>query len=549
MPTEEPLDENSKDSKQEGKSGLANTCYRENTSKPYNSERQMCVKRQMTAPERIEYNTNDTEIKPSRVNKRESTDGQSPQNIRLEGSVRPTRKYMGSRPFNRQKSMPEFDLLPSENGNPSTSEENHLERQNTMPEFTFRDKSAQSYSPKTDQHDLNKNLKCSSSISKASDPNESSLVRQEISSNKKHTSDDVVNYSKRAPFTRQKTMPEYIGTSSGRPRDVSSTRHENFNFVNEPGADTSKYIIASREQRPKNNILENFIINPSKRAPLTRQKTMPEYSNTSSAHKNNPDTESTRYKLSSREQNPIFERSRHQHQNLIPTESKSPLTHSVPTTSLGKSLGATTISSSLFTSATKPLVRQNSLPETNVLPKPKLDQTEMSISNDIQNRKLKYENDALDLNKQMRRQKAELRANGPGKSNWKPNTDTRSFTPNTGKSYTPHLQPKRPTQATNSDINRSQPPLRTGGTTQTRPNNYSNPSTTLVNKKPNSSLDSPRTSLRRNAPERKFSIDSAMATNPTSVATTTPKPTNWQDEARSQVWRSHMQRVKNLDRF
>lgn len=96
MPTEEPLDENSKDSKQEGKSGLANTCYRENTSKPYNSERQMCVKRQMTAPERIEYNTNDTEIKPSRVNKRESTDGQSPQNIRLEGSVRPTRKYMGS---------------------------------------------------------------------------------------------------------------------------------------------------------------------------------------------------------------------------------------------------------------------------------------------------------------------------------------------------------------------------------------------------------------------------------------------------------------------
>lgn len=509
------MDENSKSKVlRRETTGPENRGYLDNATNPNKSERLKRFKKQISMPERVQNHTKYPEIEASRLNNWDSANSQCTQNPLTESSVRRTKKYTGSRLLNRQKSMPEFDVSSTKSAELSTLEDDHpnlqtyirskmsnkiesLERQNTMPEFTIQKQSTYCSLPKTDKNFLNKNLQSSSNmITKVSDQITRFPIKDQKNLDKNHTvSQNIVNPPRKVQLTRQKTMPEYRGTSSAHISNAPSTIQKKFNFGNEP--------------------TENC-------------------------------------KISSREQKSNFVRRRHEHQNSFSDEPKSLLNPNT-NNSFDKNIGTTPISqngSPLFSSASKSLTRQNSMPETSVPPKANLDHTEMSINNDIQNRKLRYENDSLDLNKQMRRQKAELRANGPGKSNWKPQIDTKTYTPNPEKSYSPHLQPTRRCQPSTSTESRTQTTPRTNNN-QPRQLNCNRESTANVSREHTSSFDrSTRTPLRRNVPGRKFSIDSSIGNNPAGGSATTPARSNkWQDEARNQVWRGYMQRVKNLDRF
>lgn len=462
-------------------------------------ERQKNLEKQMSMSEKYENNADKNEIDTvmGRLNDNYPTTSRMTSDARTEGRdgpVKLARKYTRSKPMDRQKSLPEF----SSRVPPKTIERylkspdetnisniNSPERQNMMPESTSRNPIIISNFPRKDKNYFDTKFQnstktvCSDNVPKMRNPTEHNIV---------HKAPQNVQ--------RQKTVPEYSRTS-------------------------------------KTNYLQNTNNSPS---PLGKKTTS---RNAPADLRHDPISHGLRLIHDSNTGT--------KNQKKLSIEPKSPISESVPSSikSEKTSKFVPQYVNSISSSTPKAFRRQNSLPETSVIPNsknqislesvPLFEETPMSVNNDIQNRKLKYENDSLDLNKRMRRQKADLRTNEASSSGWKSLLDTKSYAPSVTNNSAISSRPSTSKQSNHLNSTRTTRP------TQNIPRTES-----LTSRTP-TSTSSNRNASGRSHPSRKFSIDSALGNKLANSSADPLKSTNWQDEARNQVWRGYMQRMKNLD--
>uniref|UniRef100_A0A8D8ZW47 Uncharacterized protein n=2 Tax=Cacopsylla melanoneura TaxID=428564 RepID=A0A8D8ZW47_9HEMI len=453
---------------------------------------------------------------------------------------RTARKYTRTKPLDRQKSLPEFSSNAASTSNntacflrggenraydqsPYKDKSKLTHQTNEKPSYT------KNLSAKTSQYDAKKieRQKTVPGFSRISKPDTTSTYEQgpyetDKFSHQTKTSQtkDNINMRKFGPkkFERQKTMPEFNRTSRPEPE---------FSRTSRPDPEFSK------TSRPDLNVgkinKNNPSLSPNATHYLNRQNPLSETYNVTNSLNQSTQPNSLSYK------------------GILPLNNFVGTTSTAPKSS-------------------KPFPRQKSLPETFLRPNSinrnfneagttrGSENVPLSISSDIQNRKQKVENDTLDLNARMRRQKAESRAKGTT-SNWNPSVDTKSYSniSNTpGPSMHTDTLSNRPTISNSSNDNSK------STTFTNKPRQMCNvfdkgaSATPEISRKPTSTLN--RTQGERSNPNRRFSVDSVTSRNTVSggapsASVGPPKTNNWEDEARNQVWRGYIQTMKNLDGF
>ncbi|XP_026680936.1 flocculation protein FLO11-like [Diaphorina citri] len=445
-------------------------------------------------------------------------------------------------------------------------------RQNSMPEFATRTSLGITSSPRTEQ-------KYQNQISPILQTN-----TNPFNSNEENSRHIIRKYTRSKPPDRQNSMPEFTSipslehTVSPREKYLNQIS-PNSQVITRPSQNDTQGNRSSEDNFRQNNTLPSNHLNPENRGPkkFVRQKTIPEFIPTTSrsddympinkgpsnflkdqSYRNDP-LMSSNTSNPYGQLNPMSETQTKTNPMNFTVDSKS--THHGHSAPLKDNISITNphYGSTISPPTPKPFRRQHSMPETKFTPIPNkhtdsvitVEETPTTISGDIESRKQKYENDNLDMNKRMRRQKADSRVKGMETRDWKPRADTKPFNP---------YVPPRPNMQ--SMTLSSRPSTSAESTTplsvltnKPRPINKSSEvgsnTPASVSRKPTpSSFNRPQTS--GNNPSRRYSVDSAIGSTSNPVASNTPVPpksNNWQDEARNQVWRNHMQRIKNLDGF